>query len=105
MRVAKAPTQVPNGDSVNSVLAREIVEGSWRVSHAREDKHMSRRVEGRVDVHVVTPDRWGDVVDLFERPGPRGGTPQTNGCWCQFWHLRGKAYWAGHGARNRMGFE
>jgi GNAT superfamily N-acetyltransferase len=58
-----------------------------------------------IDVRVATPERWGDVVELFERRGPRGGTPQTNGCWCQFWHLRGKAYWAGHGARNRRGLE
>ena len=56
-------------------------------------------------VYTVTPDRWPDVVELFERPGPRGGTPQTNGCWCQFWHLRGKAYWAGHGASNRARLE
>jgi GNAT superfamily N-acetyltransferase len=53
------------------------------------------------EVQPVTPKRWRDVVDLFERPGPRGGTPQTDGCWCQFWHLRGKAYWAGHGVGNR----
>lgn len=36
--------------------------------------------------------RWGDVVSLFERPGPRGGTPITAGCWCQFWLLRGREY-------------
>lgn len=58
-----------------------------------------------IEIHPVTPDRWRDVSDLFERPGPRGGIPQTNGCWCQFWHLRGKAYWAGHGAPNRKGLE
>ncbi|MDQ3672497.1 MAG: GNAT family N-acetyltransferase [Actinomycetota bacterium] len=43
--------------------------------------------------------------ELFERPGPRGGTPQTDGCWCQFWHLRGNAYWDGHGAENRKRLE
>ena len=43
-----------------------------------------------MDVHPVTPDRWPDVVDLFTRKGPRGGTPVTDGCWCQFWLLRGK---------------
>ncbi len=58
-----------------------------------------------IDVHVVTPDRWPDVAELFERRGPRGGNPQTSGCWCQFWHLRGKAYWAGHGAPNRARLE
>jgi GNAT superfamily N-acetyltransferase len=58
-----------------------------------------------VDVRPVTPGRWDDVVDLFERKGPYGGTPQTDGCWCQFWHLRGNAYWDGHGARNRARLE
>lgn len=58
-----------------------------------------------VDVRPVTPGRWDDVVDLFERKGPHGGTPQTDGCWCQFWHLRGNAYWDGHGARNRARLE
>ena len=54
-----------------------------------------------MEIRPATADRWHDVVDLFERPGPRGGTPVTSWCWCQFWHLRGKAYWSGHGARNR----
>jgi GNAT superfamily N-acetyltransferase len=54
-----------------------------------------------IDVHAVTPKRWDDVADLFTRKGPRGGTPQTDGCWCQFWRLRGKAWWDGHGAGHR----
>ncbi|MBA2741931.1 MAG: GNAT family N-acetyltransferase [Actinobacteria bacterium] len=58
----------------------------------------------RIDVRALTAKRLNDVVDLFERPGPHGGTPQTDGCWCQFWHLRGKAYWDGHGAENRGRF-
>lgn len=58
-----------------------------------------------IDVKVVTPGRWEDIADLFVRPGPRGGTPQTDGCWCQFWHLRGKAYWDGHGAGHRARLE
>jgi GNAT superfamily N-acetyltransferase len=56
-------------------------------------------------IHPAAPDRWPDVAELFERKGPRGGTPQTDGCWCQFWKLRGKAYWAGHGPGNRAGLE
>jgi GNAT superfamily N-acetyltransferase len=31
--------------------------------------------------------------------------PQTDGCWCQFWHLRGRAYWDGHGESNRARLE
>jgi GNAT superfamily N-acetyltransferase len=58
-----------------------------------------------LDVRVVTPECWDDVVALFERHGPRGGAPQTSGCWCQFWHLRGKAYWDGHGSGHRARLE
>ncbi len=58
-----------------------------------------------IEIYAATPDRWPDVADLFERPGPRGGIPQTSACWCQFWHLRGKAYWSGHGAGNRSRLE
>jgi GNAT superfamily N-acetyltransferase len=56
-------------------------------------------------VHPVTPDRWSDLAGLFERKGPRGGTPQPDGCWCQFWRLRGKEHWAEHGAGNRAALE
>lgn len=58
-----------------------------------------------IDVHAATPERWDDVADLFERKGPHGGLPQTDDCWCQFWHLRGNAYWDGHGMGNRRRLE
>jgi ribosomal protein S18 acetylase RimI-like enzyme len=54
-----------------------------------------------IDVHPAAADRWNDVADLFERRGPRGGTPITAGCWCQFWHVRGKDYTAGFDGGNR----
>ena len=54
-----------------------------------------------IQVEVVKPGHWDDVVDLFTRKGPRGGTPQADGCWCRFWLVRGKAYWDGHGAGHR----
>ena len=68
-----------------------------------QNSHMTvkKAVPTEIEIHPTTPKRWDDVADLFERPGPRGGTPQTDGCWCQFWHLRGNAYFAGHGAENR----
>ena len=40
---------------------------------------------GSVEIHPVTPDRWDDLVALFERPGPRGGTPIPGNCWCMGW--------------------
>ncbi len=40
------------------------------------------------EILPVTEERWGDLVDLFERPGPRGGTPVTDGCWCMWWRQR-----------------
>jgi GNAT superfamily N-acetyltransferase len=59
----------------------------------------------RIDVKPVTPRRWDDVADLFTRKGPRGGSPQTDGCWCQFWRLRGKDWRSGHGAGHRRKLE
>ena len=41
-----------------------------------------------VEVHPVTPERWSGLVELFERRGPRGGTPMTAGCWCMWWRQR-----------------
>ena len=45
-----------------------------------------------VEIHPVTADRWPDLVDLFERPGPRGGQPVSSGCWCMFWRLEGRRF-------------
>jgi GNAT superfamily N-acetyltransferase len=56
---------------------------------------------GQIAVERVEPRHWDDVADLFTRKGPRGGTPQTDGCWCRFWLVRGKAYWDGHGSGHR----
>ncbi|MFO7573168.1 MAG: GNAT family N-acetyltransferase [Gaiellaceae bacterium] len=55
-----------------------------------------------VEIRRATAERWPDVVDLFERVGPRGGTPFTAGCWCQYWHVRGKVYDEGWSGRNRV---
>jgi GNAT superfamily N-acetyltransferase len=49
----------------------------------------SVHVDESLQVHPVTPDRWRDLVDLFERPGPRGGTPMPGAtCWCMWWRQR-----------------
>ena len=38
----------------------------------------------------VTPERWPDLVKLFERHGPRGGRRNVPayGCWCMYWRDR-----------------
>jgi GNAT superfamily N-acetyltransferase len=42
------------------------------------------------DVRAVTPQRWADLVELFERRGPRGGSKLSPayGCWCMYWRDR-----------------
>lgn len=43
----------------------------------------------KIDVRPLTRARWGDFVDLFTRPGPRGGGgPGSAGCWCMWWRGR-----------------
>ena len=41
-----------------------------------------------IEVYAVTPDRLGDLEDLFLRPGPRGGTPPAAWSWCMWWRQR-----------------
>ena len=54
-----------------------------------------------VEVHPVTPERWPDLVALFERPGPRGGTPMPGaGCWCMWWRQR-----TGDAAKNKQAMQ
>jgi GNAT superfamily N-acetyltransferase len=47
---------------------------------------MSRALE----IHPATSDRWDDLVELFERPGPRGGhrNSPASGCFCMYWRKR-----------------
>lgn len=45
-----------------------------------------------LEIHPVTEDRWPDLVDLFERPGPRGSWPRTSACYCMFWRLEPAEY-------------
>ena len=48
------------------------------------------RLSARISVYPLTPDRWPDLVELFERRGPRGGHRNTpaHGCWCMWWRDR-----------------
>jgi GNAT superfamily N-acetyltransferase len=45
-------------------------------------------------VRPVTAERWPDLVDLFERKGPRGGHRNVPGygCWCMYWRDRSLAH-------------
>jgi GNAT superfamily N-acetyltransferase len=45
-------------------------------------------------VRPLTPERWPDFVDLFERRGPRGGhrNVPAYGCWCMYWRDRSLAH-------------
>lgn len=55
------------------------------------------------DVHPVTPERWADMVELFELRGPRGGHRNTPayGCWCMWWRDRTREH--GEGKKRAMG--
>jgi ribosomal protein S18 acetylase RimI-like enzyme len=46
------------------------------------------------EIHPVTPERWPDMVELFERRGVRGGRRNTPayGCWCMYWRDRSLAH-------------
>lgn len=50
------------------------------------------RPEGALEVVGVTAEHWADLVDLFERRGPRGSWPRTSACYCMFWRLRPADY-------------
>jgi ribosomal protein S18 acetylase RimI-like enzyme len=56
-----------------------------------------------IAVHSVTPDRWEDMVELFEQRGPRGGHRNTPayGCWCMWWRDRSLE----HGEGKKRGME
>ena len=41
----------------------------------------------RIALHPLTPDRFGDLVDLF---GPERGA--SSGCWCMWWRMK-RADW------------
>jgi GNAT superfamily N-acetyltransferase len=43
-------------------------------------------------IHPVTAERWPDLVELFERRGPRGAWPRTSACYCMFWRLPSEEY-------------
>jgi GNAT superfamily N-acetyltransferase len=51
--------------------------------------------EATLEIRPLTPDRWDDLVTLFDRPG------DPKGCWCMFYRVRSRDFerlW-GKGAR------
>jgi GNAT superfamily N-acetyltransferase len=51
--------------------------------------------QAELEIHPLTPDRWDDLVTLFDRPG------DPKGCWCMFYRVRSRDFerlW-GKGAR------
>ena len=67
--------------------------GQGRPPLPAEPAARARRVS--LDVRPLTPERWADFVELFERRGPRGGRKNVPayGCWCMYWRDRS----VGHG--------
>lgn len=51
-----------------------------------------RMAQDELEIRPLTADRWPDMVDLFERPGPRGAWARTGACYCMFWRLEPAAY-------------
>lgn len=47
----------------------------------------SRKIVGGIDARPLTPQRWNDLVALFNG---RGGS-QVRGCWCMFYRRCGRA--------------
>jgi GNAT superfamily N-acetyltransferase len=50
----------------------------------------------KVEVHPLTKDRWGDLVELFGRPG----ASIVRGCWCMYYRKSGQSG-VGPGDKNK----
>ena len=54
--------------------------------------------EAELEIHPLTPDRWDDLANLFDRPG------DPKGCWCMFYRVRGREFDRLWGAGARAAF-
>jgi GNAT superfamily N-acetyltransferase len=52
-------------------------------------------LEERLELHLLSPERWDDFERLF---GARGA---CGGCWCMWWRLKAEEFAAGKGEGNR----
>ena len=66
--------------------AKDTVATSFRVC-AIPGSSLKPRLQVRLDIQPLTPQRWDDLVTLFERPG----CSVARGCWCIFYRESGKA--------------
>jgi GNAT superfamily N-acetyltransferase len=57
----------------------------------------------QIEVRPATRERWGDLVDLFERRGPRGRAPVTASCWCMAWRVSTEDFKRGWGNGETLG--
>lgn len=53
----------------------------------------------QIETAPATPDRWPDVVSIFEQAG------QAGKCWCAYWTLPNRDFQAGWGPGNRPALE
>lgn len=77
---------------------------SWRRCDPILDWKVRRQSISAQELQVfsVTLDRWKDMADLFERKGPRAGTPPTAWCWCMWWRERSYDRAKNRGAMSRI---
>jgi GNAT superfamily N-acetyltransferase len=60
---------------------------------------MDRISKHKFKYHSLTPDRWGDLEELF---GARGA---CGGCWCMLWRLKRSEFEKQKGAQNKAAFK
>ena len=60
---------------------------------------MDRISKHKFEYHSLTPDRWGDLEELF---GARGA---CGGCWCMLWRLKRSEFEKQKGAQNKAAFK
>jgi GNAT superfamily N-acetyltransferase len=53
-----------------------------------------RPTRGRWTIAPLGPDRWGDLENLLDRPGPH------HGCWCMWWRIPHREFGATSGEQH-----
>jgi len=63
------------------------------------ERIMDRISKNKFQYHALTPDRWGDLEELFGERGACGG------CWCMWWRLRRSEFEKQKGDKNKAAFK